>query len=602
MMSPTRAIALLALAAAQASASAPLAPRASHWARRRDTQLAPGEGPPKPPELARGVRRAVLRIGRSMGMSISAVRATRKAWSQSGREPFKFKVMQFNMLADGLAFDGFLAPRQDDKEFGQRVADTFKFIKDAKAKSREKEGTKFDAKFVKQFAKAYAERKTNFTLMGDAEKQKESENEERLVKWPERIGKILGIILDQGPDIIVLQELDHYADLAAALSKEEYGYTSVMGTDPEEYTTSGMQDARLSAISKLNKDEPNKDNQHYRKQMERFIPLQSEAYATELQKLAGKGVAFAPNVNSNARKFALKDDWGGKEFKENPEKDPDDQGVAIFWKKSNFDAKSVEMSLIGKSSKADAAALMVELQPKPATGTAGPVRVITTHLSSGPEKELRRHHELEDVRKAFIQGHKPAPTIFATDMNSDIWFDTTKDKHPEELKTNCFELVTGDAEKHVKENEQDWDTKMPIKDCFWGLFSQKTLKRWGMKSIWSEYMKAGEGVPASVLKMRGPATAQPHKMGELAFETIDHVFYSGKGLEMVTDTADVVGQMKGRRMTKKTRQGYISAITGAKKGEGAPSDEDVSRVVNMMLPSKDTPSDHFPVVAEFTLS
>ena len=91
--------------------------------------------------------------------------------------------------------------------------------------------------------------------------------------------------------------------------------------------------------------------------------------------------------------------------------------------------------------------------------------------------------------------------------------------------------------------------------------------------------------------MRGPATAQYRKMGEDAYELIDHVFYDGRRL---FDT----GQQALRIRQRKPKQ--IKVVDSGLEHGGAPEVD--RRDWLSLLPNEIIPSDHLPVVWDFELS
>merc|ERR1712216_924155 len=115
-------------------------------------------------------------------------------------------------------------------------------------------------------------------------------------------------------------------------------------------------------------------------------------YVNELDRLARNGVAFCPNLKSHARKFSVYSA-------------ADDDGVGIFWRKSVFKMVSPpNITVIGRDYKADSCALKVVL-----THELGyQIAVVSSHLSSGDEKELRRHWELADIKKSLIDDEENA--------------------------------------------------------------------------------------------------------------------------------------------------------------------------------------------------
>jgi len=479
------------------------------------------------------------------------------------------KILQFNMLADGLAFDGLLCkgPGEDTGKFVELMRNIAKHIGDLKEAAQKKAG---DAKVERKHLESVRDAGGGFGGIFDTEVvAHQTEMEKLLLTWGPhddgRLGrgmKIVDMIVKSGADIVTLQEIDQYAFLAEELEKQ--GYTSVIKKSGTQADYGQLQEERLKILDSL------KGTQ------------QVTAYLAQVQRLANEGFAFAPNLQSNSRKFAMK-----RKIKANF----DDQGVAIFWKALVFEmTEKPSMTPIGTDAKNDAHALKVVL-----TGAAGgphdgkKLAVVTTHLSSGAEKELRRHWELNDIYQKLIVG-EIRPLIFAGDLNSEIWFDkdaekVKKGKLEHELKTTCFDMITSDGT--AEEFHQHYDKKKgtgPIKADGVGV---ETIQKWNMKSVWDP---KGEN-PATVFKMRGPGGNQPSKMGELALETIDHIFYNGLTKKKVVVWG---GGDDGWDSTPSW-----NSMNKEKLGKMKKLPDDHQEFFGNMIPSEKVPSDHFPVLAEF---
>lgn len=507
----------------------------------------------------------------------------------------KVKVMQWNILADGLSIDGFRSPKdnEDWQHFYEGTKQTVTTRDDLKkrfeladgqlnksscnaAKKRtdqsqlpdevEKQAArkceqmcldsltddeKKNAKaisgkltcFVKEMLEASTEEQFWTNLKKD--QRQEGDFEKKVVAWDARFPKMAYIIGTEKPDVIVLEELDHYTDFAALLQGD---YTSVCNGPYNLYETEDMLKNRLVAIKDDKKN-----------------------YKNSIKALEEKKIAFAPNLNSNARKFYTRDNPTADKFK------VDDQGTGIFWRKS-LQCEDVKMQI---HTDGDAASVSVALKKDGRAFT-----VVGTHLSSGPDKETRRCQELfGEPGKSGIPG-KPGITklipseggnyIFAGDLNSDRFFNDWG-KVKQEGKGTCKNKIS----------------------------SFDRVKSHNMHSIWD-----GGPVPATVFKMRGAGTNQPTKMGELQLETIDHIFYRGVTLvdkayvhhpDMSPDESSLQRPFDVAWESCFMRRDRTNII----KDKFESNQEflaDEKKCFKYMLPSLDFPSDHWPVLATFEVA
>mmetsp|Transcript_14128 Transcript_14128/g.19755 ORF Transcript_14128/g.19755 Transcript_14128/m.19755 type:complete len:516 (+) Transcript_14128:219-1766(+) len=490
------------------------------------------------------------------------------------------RLLQWNILADGLGEDGFLATEfspifesADAKSKSYAANDFMKMVREAKLadtasgmtnKFSKLKGEEKKLKKMKTSAEGYSELKESVA------KLKEETNKSELVKlknkfrnspqlekvdreildWSKRFDRIKQIVLQADPDVITFQEIDHVQQF---LADKDFSakYTCMVDSSktykPPNYTE-----------NKGNDDlSPDKYFQHI---------LNSRA-------------AFAPKSYSNAYLFRSKRDGKAPDI--------DDDGCAIFWKKEILKPVELGFLRVPSDTEKSEAVLALTLQHLETDMT---FNVITTHLPSGdePKKELERLAVLNNPSarwaarricfddtswkelpyennanfvgitsyvKYFAQ-RKDTKTIFALDANSRPSFPRIKSDSSSD-ETNVWHTILSQTTLEsiwvqnacIKENGESSDPKNPF--------------------------------VVSVNKMRGPSSNQPPKIGEHQLELIDHVFTNGKKSELVTHV-----DFNKKDFVPTAPKRYIS-----KEG-----DAEID-----LFPSSTMPSDHLPVVVNITM-
>mmetsp|Transcript_520 Transcript_520/g.862 ORF Transcript_520/g.862 Transcript_520/m.862 type:complete len:530 (-) Transcript_520:438-2027(-) len=490
------------------------------------------------------------------------------------------RLLQWNILADGLGEDGFLATEfspifeSADAESKSYAANDFmKMVREAKladtasgmtSKFSKLKGEEKKLKKMKTSAEGYLELKESVA------KLKEETNKSELVKlknkfrnspqlekvdreildWSKRFDRIKQIVLQADPDVITFQEIDHVQQF---LVDKDFSakYTCMVDSSktykPPNYTE-----------NKGNDDlSPDKYFQHI---------LNSRA-------------AFAPKSYSNAYLFRSKRDGKASDI--------DDDGCAIFWKKEILKPVELGFLRVPSDTEKSEAVLALTLQHLETDMT---LNVITTHLPSGdePKKELERLAVLNNPSARWTARR--------------ICFDDTSWKEVPYENNADFVGITS----YVKYFAQRKDTQTifaldansrpsfpPIKAAssssetnVWGTILRDT----GLESIWvqSSYLKiTGEPIYSqkpfvvSVNKMRGPSSNQPSKIGEHQLELIDHVFTNGTKSKIVTSVA----------LNNKELVPTAPLLYKSKEGEAELN----------LYPSSNMPSDHLPVVVDISL-
>jgi len=406
--------------------------------------------------------------------------------------------MTWNILASGMAHDGFLLARAGESQEALRsrlrsTADLAKRVKDAHRKAESSKGKfKLDSSFAKQVVMAWPDAPPDMKEDWDKHLAREKAELMKLIDWNARGERLVQGIAKHSPDVLVLQECDKYAFFCQRLSQLGYN-SSVAGKTSIEYPT--LKASRL---------QPDAD------------------YLKAIAEMGGQGIAFGPKNHSVARRLSqsyLGDD------------NADDDGVAIFWKEDRFEALKVDMCTFGDH--ASSAAVMVRLKDR---SVGREVCILGFHLPSGKNQEEVRHACLRQLYKCLPRS-EDIPVVLGADMNSDVWFE-------EGQGTSCSKILA---------------------------------EEWNFRSVWDEVTH----LPTTVLKMRGVASDQPGKWGELAVETIDYV----------ASSAGVVSfeeQDNYPTLSKEERKRVLSM-------------DDMESIGKYLIPSATCPSDHRPVIARVSL-
>jgi len=166
------------------------------------------------------------------------------------------------------------------------------------------------------------------------------------------------------------------------------------------------------------------------------------------------------------------------------------------------------------------------------------VCILGFHLPSGKNQEELRHRCLRQLFTWLPQSEGP-PVVLGADMNSDSWFQVEQG-----LGTSCSEILREER---------------------------------NFRSVWDEVTH----LPTTVLKMRGVASDQPGKWGELAVETMDYIASS-------TGSVSFKAQDNYPILSKEERKKVLNMY-------------DMGCVGKYLIPSANCPSDHQPVVAQVVL-
>lgn len=486
------------------------------------------------------------------------------------------RVLQWNILADGLGEDGFLstefspiresnepdAKRFDPNEFMKlvRVAkeedktsgmiQTMKKLKSEQKKSKKMKISDERYNDTKALVVEMKQKVSQSRLVKLKEQFKKSPELEKVDKeildWKVRYDRLTDIVNRSDPDIITMQENDHVKQF---LQDEMFS---------SKYTC--LVDESMTYTPAIYNGE---DKHKY------------------LDRLLTGRAAFAPKTFSNAKVFRTKRDPDAI--------DPDDDGVVVFWRKDKFKAIELGFLKLPSDSEKSEAVVAVTLEH---VGSTERFNVLSTHLPSGDDskKEKERLNVLKNETKEWMarriclgdnnvweeQDYESktfdgivsfvryfaqrktidgSHTIFALDANSRPSFPLIKQDESSDLETNVWKTMLAESSlesiwvqtNYIEPNGQAANSKHPF--------------------------------VVSVNKMRGPSSDQPSKIGEHQCELIDHIFTNGKKAKLV----NAVNIKKGE------------TISLAPELYKSKTEAELS-----LYPSTKLPSDHLPVVVDIT--
>ena len=446
------------------------------------------------------------------------------------------RVLQWNILADGLADDGFLVqhviesdPPTDFRALTEEVKDAVD-IKDKV--DREKK--------LKELSDKYKE---DEAMMA---------NHSAICNWQRRWLKIRQRIAEYEPDIITFQELDHLPEVQRDLA--EMGYSCRHPEHKLELTVKIDNDEQgkrittwlkrvkglLTVLVDLAKNvvtvqvstQPNRTLEDLKEELkeklksagvdesEQAITITPVEYQEKhleqrdspqyFMHLHEQRCAFAHKTPSVCHNLATKDrKKAEKEGREARVKFPGDDGCAIFWRESTFVADGLDFAGIDDGKRNDAAC-RVKLKRK---SDEQPIYVIVAHLSSGnkTEEEAKRLAEITTNTLTSV-GRRTGPSLLD-------WFKQSANEHP------TLFCLDANSEPNRTEDQTVWrKMHQPYEN-----------DGWSAKSVWDDYfdatgrMRENSPLIATTNKMRGPLSDQPRKIGDPVFGVVDHIYYSGFG-------------------------------------------------------------------------
>eukprot|EP00929_Paragymnodinium_shiwhaense_P022426 TRINITY_DN14332_c0_g1_i1.p1 TRINITY_DN14332_c0_g1~~TRINITY_DN14332_c0_g1_i1.p1 ORF type:complete len:490 (+),score=99.10 TRINITY_DN14332_c0_g1_i1:172-1641(+) len=366
----------------------------------------------------------------------------------------------------------------------------------------------------------------------------------------DREGRLLQLqlkVLAYRPDVLVVEELDHYRSLSNELQKA--GYSSFVGTDSKTYTP-----AHIDGFSDKDEASASAFCEKWASRGHAFLPH----LASTCMQITLKNNGIEPKLRELAKIKGLKEklfdsddkllkNWASvaagesRDFLKSCGCDPDgidDMGVAVFWDTDRFSAETLKIKTYKKGG---GGAVVVTLKDK---STDELVTVLGTHLGSGDSaadeaKRLSDQVEGEIGLKSWV----------------------------EEASRDCSNVILClDANSHPQIEAEGG------KSCW------RTLHTAPIASVWNRWFdaegKVKQDVAAEALhppvtsnKVRGPSSGQAKKIGLHSYYLIDHVYY-GRGL----------------RLDKHAYE--------PKRFESE------SVALAEVQPSLDNPTDHYPVVVD----
>ena len=329
------------------------------------------------------------------------------------------------------------------------------------------------------------------------------ENLRNFMSWDNRGDRIVSKIINENPDIITMQEVDRYGFLRERLKSK---YSSGLAPQDEPY---------------------------------------AKAHFDYNGHLNSRKHAFVPKLNSSCRRFA-KD-------KDNAE----DDGSVIFWRKDRYECVSIhyhyffeknifsDAKKIPKKSKGGGA-VAVHLKDVVANSD---LWVFSTHLESG-DKEVNENARVEQVEifinfmEKCLGNSASCPVIVGMDGNSYRGYNTGD--YGKKGVRNMYEKL------HTMTKDRGFE----LKNYLHSIGADEKVKK---KLV-------------SVNKIRGVLTAQPYKIGEYQSNNIDYVLCSAQNMHF--------------QMPEKHEAGHLKRYATREEA------------YDEILPNLDVPSDHLPVIVD----
>lgn len=499
------------------------------------------------------------------------------------------RVLQWNILADGLGRDGFLstefvpiressaanAKKYEANQFMQlvreaKIEDTksgaiqaMNDLKKAEKRLKKIQPTNVQADVVKQEIATMKDTVSKSKLVNLKQQFEHSPELERVdtetLDWNVRYSRIKALLLRTDPDIITFQEMDHLKQFLED------------GTFSSKYTC--LLDPHDRYQTPYYSEDASKDSRR------------PENYMTHL--LRSKA-AFCPKSYSNAYNFRKKRSRPGAS-------DLDDDGVAVFWKKDRFEP--MELGFLeyptkeGESKKEGAIAVTLHHQTSNQL-----INVLTAHLPSGDDavKEQERLNVLKNptvdcVAQRLCRQNDGTWKQVSYEANykfdgllSFIHYYTQQDPNQKNPRT----VLALDTNSRPTFPLTDASATNSEKTNVWHSILQGSK----LESIWVQTsLLDSNGNPtnprypfiASVNKMRGPSSDQPSKIGEHQLELIDHIFTNARNSHVVKDV----------QINEAIRIALAPLQFASKDGKAEVS----------LNPSMSMPSDHLPVVVDIEL-
>lgn len=472
---------------------------------------------------------------RSLGVSDVAMdKSELKRCREMG--PNCIRVMQWNLLADGMSDDGFLVSDiMQDWPAGVGNVPTC-----------DGQSVKFDA-LLAEIMEARGNEEALEKLKQRYNVPASATNAKVTVDWQARELQIQLQVLAAGrPDFLVFQECDNYGPLSKALAN--LGYSSALpGSKPYEpahligYDTStpeGVEEFRQAIDKKGCAFLPSVSSTAMNIQLNNSTNSDSVIAAAQKLGLADRLVE---------RRKILKKGFAGlpsEPLLREAQIDPyaiDDDGVAIFWRADRFSVLSLNACLFPCEPNSFCNGTL-RLRFRESAPAARELTVFGVHLASGDDlkSEARRLKTQVDVEGGLRDMAQDArregsPVIVCMDANS----------HPQ---------IGADSGKSV------WCSLLPAVGA----------------SVWDDHfdtkgnpkISAPPDPPVTSNKLRGPLSGQAKKIGLHSYYCIDHIFFT---------------------------PGELSLQGHAVPPKQFSSDADARRDIN---PSLSCPSDHYPVVVD----
>lgn len=258
----------------------------------------------------------------------------------------------------------------------------------------------------------------------------------------------------------------------------------------------------------------------------------------------------------------------------------DDDCSVIFWRRDRYEIMDLEYLDISSPKKLKSV-VCVTLRDRFIAEECNTIRVITCHLASGASKgdEKKRMNEMKGTCVGFSSAHggcKCSSPVRSKGLSFEglvSWLRYLS------MRGQCIISMDSNSRPQFPGNETVWKTFCGEKDGARYTSSNENGRNRRWKSIWDEYFDArgrchktdDHDPPISVNKMRGAGSQQHRKIGAHAYELIDHIWYT-KGIKFLGHALGPV-RWKHNRFAKRR-----------------------------LIPDLVYPSDHYPLVTDFSFS
>lgn len=382
------------------------------------------------------------------------------------------------------------------------------------------------------------------------------------------------------PDILMMEELDHYRFFQDALANlPGLPYSSSMDATKYEYRRDFFNHLPEFTDAKWGKTFKKKqDNGKGSFAMDLSASKEAEQmYQKKFLNGIMAKLAYLPKRGSNAQMFhPTRIDKKNASTQHN-----DNDGVAIFWNTARFEVVKIEKFVFfvqlddveRVSPGKEGGVCGVLLRDKKVPGKL--VWALTTHVPSGDK-------EADEVERISM--------VTSASQTIQTWVQDTVKVCAAKTPPCQVEMVVGmDGNSNPQYQKGTITKKTNMANTIldtWQVADQLKLKLYKLESdaedMPNDVYPHSTRIAASVNKMRGLSSSQPWKIGEYQCDRIDYVLLS-RGLNQ-------------------TKAPAFPVYNVSRDDPHAGNSSEVARVYSGILPTSDNPSDHLPMIVEVDYS